>query len=70
MKYEIDLVELKCSNDDEENKIVCIQYLTEMSSIFLSNTKGDLMTMSLTDGEVFISFLFQHWYLKLKIKFL
>ena len=45
------MLELKCS-DSEENKIVSIQYLTEMNSVFLANVKGDLMILSLIDGQV------------------
>jgi hypothetical protein len=51
VKSEFDLFELKCS-DREENKIVSIQYLTEMNSIFLANVKGDLMILNLIDGSV------------------
>jgi hypothetical protein len=51
VKCEFDLFDLKCS-DSEENKIVSIQYLTEMNSIFLANVKGDLMILNLIDGLV------------------
>ncbi len=45
------MVESKCS-DDETNKIIAIQYLTEINSIFLANSKGDLMILNLIDGQV------------------
>ena len=51
MKSEFDLLELKCT-DEQENKIVSIQFLTETSGIFLANSKGDLMILNLLDGQV------------------
>lgn len=49
--FQLNYIESGCA-DESENSIVCIQYLTEMNSIFIGNSKGDLMVLNLFDREI------------------
>jgi hypothetical protein len=49
--FEFNYIDSGCG-DGLDNSIVCIQYLTEMNSIFIGNSRGDLMVLNLFDREV------------------